>query len=267
MRVGASFGERHSSVRSTLHLRTRETRPEDAAGEASAALISSAGTRRASGATGLSIGVRSATSVASLSELRFAEPAPTGCVGATQNGQSPSRSQSSDLSTDHSAVASRASSAAAMSSPIACSSAGSNSGDPESERRSARREADGPNQLTAPLDPALVRQTLHLGPFGFLTEVAPTGVSQTTTALGAQRRSGRPASRAVSLRHGADSSRVSRCDTPAYREEAVSVEVQFRTTGIEAWNAGRERAAAVPPRIAPENAPRGPTGLLLRSIC
>ncbi len=128
MRVGASLGERHSSVRSTFHLRTRETRPEDTAGEASAALISSAGTRRASGATGLSIGVRSATSVAGLSELRFAESAPTGCVGAPQNGQSPSRGQSSDSSTDDSVVASRASSAAAMSSPIACRSAGSNSG-------------------------------------------------------------------------------------------------------------------------------------------
>ena len=61
-----------------------------------------------------------------------------------------------------------------------------------------RREAGDPDQLTAPFDPADVRQPLRLGPF----ESASAGVSRPAMTPGGRPRSRRLACSAVSLRHG-----------------------------------------------------------------
>ena len=63
--------------------------------------------------------------------------------------------------------------------------------DPQSVRRTPRREADRPNQLTAPFDPAIVRQAARIGPLDLQTApVPPPAVSRPATARGARRRSG-----------------------------------------------------------------------------
>jgi hypothetical protein len=61
--------------------------------------------------------------------------------------------------------------------------------DPQSVRRTPRRETDRPNQLSAPFDPAIVRQAPRVGPLDLLIEPSPA-VSRPATALGTRRRSG-----------------------------------------------------------------------------